>query len=92
MPEFRVFETEQFQRDLEAISKSGRPAVVTKLRSIVYAQLAAHPHFGPSIRRLKGYAPPTWRYRIGVWRFFHEIDDTRRVVFMTAASLRGSAY
>ena len=92
MPEFRIFETEQFQRDLAAISKSGQPAVVTKLKAIVYPQLAAHPHFGPSIRKLKGYAPQTWRYRIGVWRFFYEIDDRRRVVFMIAASRRGSAY
>jgi mRNA interferase RelE/StbE len=92
LPEFRIFETEQFRRDLAGISKSGQPAVVTKLKSIVYPQLAAHPHFGPSIRKLKGYTPPTWRYRIGVWRFFYEIDDRRRVVSMIAASRRGSAY
>jgi mRNA interferase RelE/StbE len=92
LPEYRVFETEQFERDLRAIARSGQHAIVAKLRAVVYPQLTAHPHFGPNVRRLKGYAPPTWRYRIGPWRFFYEIDEARRVVSMTAASHRGSAY
>ena len=62
-----------------------------KLRRLVYP-LREHPHFGPHIRKLKGYAPETWRYRIGSWRFFYEIDDGERVVSMIAASHRGSAY
>ena len=92
MPEYRVFETEQFERDLRAIARSGEHAIVAKLQAVVYPQLTAHPHYGPHVRRLKGYAPPTWRYRIGPWRFFYEIDEARRVVSMTAASHRGSAY
>jgi len=92
LPEYRVFETEQFQRDLLEITKSGQPAVAARLRAVVYPQLVAHPHFGPSIRKLKSYAPPTWRYRIGVWRFFSEIDESRMVVSMIAAAHRGSAY
>ncbi len=47
---------------------------------------------GPHIRRLKGYEPPTWRYRIGAWRFFHEIDEENRLVFLLTAAHRGSAY
>jgi mRNA interferase RelE/StbE len=92
LPEYRVFETEQFERDLRAIARSGQAAIVAKLRAVVYPQLVAHPHFGPHVRKLKGYVPPTWRYRIGPWRFFYEIDEARRVVSMTAASHRGSAY
>lgn len=92
MPEYRVFETQQFERDLREIARSGQPAIEAKLRAVVYPQLTAHPHYGPHVRKLKGYAPPTWRYRIGPWRFFYEIDEARRVVSMTAASHRGSAY
>jgi mRNA interferase RelE/StbE len=58
----------------------------------VYPQLRAEPHFGPGIKRLKDLEPPTWRYRIGSWRFFCEIDDHERIVFMTAADHRSSAY
>lgn len=36
--------------------------------------------------------PETWRYRIGAWHFFYEIHDETYVVFMIAASHRGSAY
>jgi len=92
LPEYRVFETEQFERDLREIARSGQHAIVAKLQAVVYPQLVAHPHYGPNVRKLKGYLPPTWRYRIGPWRFFYEIDETRRVVSLTAASHRGSAY
>jgi len=53
---------------------------------VVYPQLIAHPHYGPNVRKLEGYVPPTWCYRIGPWRFFYEIDEARRVVSLTAAS------
>ena len=49
--------------------------IVQKLRSTAYQDLRRHPHFGPHVRKLKGYQPETWRYRIGAWRFFYEIDD-----------------
>ena len=92
MNEYRIFETKQFAKDLREISKASHASLAEKLRSIVYPQLREHPRFGPNIRKLKGYTPDTWRYRIGAWRFFYEIDDEERTVFMTAASHRGSAY
>ncbi len=92
MNEYRIFETEQFGRDLRSITRSGHEAVVHKLQRSVYPRLRQHPHFGPHIRKLKGYVPETWRYRIGSWRFFYEIDEQDRVVSMIAASHRGSAY
>ena len=91
MPDFRIFETEQFQSDLSHLARAGRAGIVSKLRAVVYPQLARHPHFGPNIRKLRGYSPETWRYRIGAWRFFYEIDEKARIVFLTAASHRGSA-
>jgi mRNA interferase RelE/StbE len=90
--DFRIFSTEQFRKDLRAIVRSGEAQIVEKLTAVVYPQLRTHPHFGPHIRKLKNYEPQTWRYRIGSWRFFYEIDDGKRIVFMIAASHRGSAY
>ena len=92
MSEYRVFETKQFAQDLRAIGRSGHQAIVEKLRAVVYPRLREHPHFGPHIRRLKGYEPSTWRYRIGSWRFFYEIDESAGVVLMIAAAHRGAAY
>jgi mRNA interferase RelE/StbE len=92
LPEYRVFETEQFRRDLQEIARSGHSSVAAKLRAVVYPQLVARPHFSSNIRRLEAYSPPTWRYRIGGWRFFYEIDEREKVVSMIAAAHRGSAY
>lgn len=89
---YRVFETTQFDKDLRNIARAGHAGIVEKLGRTVYRQLRQHPHFGPHVRKLKGTSPDTWRYRIGAWRFFYEIDDDERIVFMIAASHRGSAY
>ena len=89
---YRIFETEQFQKDLKQIALSGRHKVAQKLYDFVYPQLREHPHFGPHIKKLKGFDPETWRYRIGAWRFFYGIDDKEKIVYMFAASHRSSAY
>jgi mRNA interferase RelE/StbE len=89
---YRIFETEQFQKDLRGIVSSGHPKVAQKLGDFVYPQLREHPHFGPNIKKLSGFDPDTWRYRIGAWRFFYEIDEDEKIVFMIAASHRASAY
>jgi mRNA interferase RelE/StbE len=58
----------------------------------VYPQLkVSSPNFGPHVKKLKGYSPDTWRYLIGPWPFFYEIDPSEKVLFMIAASHRGSA-
>jgi mRNA interferase RelE/StbE len=90
--DYRVFETERFQKDLKAITRGGDRRVLEKLRTTVYPQLRRQPYFGSQIKKLKGYSPETWRYRIGAWRFFYEVDDVEMIIFLTAASHRGSAY
>ena len=92
MTEYRIFETSQFEKDLRALARAGQANLLEKLRDVVYPQLRLHPHFGPQVRKLRGYSPDTWRYRIGAWRFFYEIDEEKRVISIIAASHRGSAY
>lgn len=91
-PEYRIFETKQFKKDLEQIAQSGHRKVAQKLRDFVYPQLRQHPHFGPNIKKLKDFTPDTWRYRIGAWRFFYKINEEEKITFMVAASHRSSAY
>lgn len=92
MDRYRIFETDTFQQDLASISRSGLSRIKEKLREHVYSQLRNEPHFGPNIKSLKNWEPPTWRYRIGAWRFFYEINEREKLVFMTAAYHRGRAY
>jgi mRNA interferase RelE/StbE len=89
---YKVFETDTFQEDLAKIGRSGLSRIEEKLREHVYPQLRTEPHYGPNIKRLKNWNPPTWRYRIGVWRFFYEVDETDKIVYMTAADHRSRSY
>lgn len=89
---YRVFETSVFQEDQRSLPQPSRAKIEAKLRSYVYPQLRAQPHFGPNIKKLRDWKPEAWRYRIGPWRFFYEIDEERRTVFMTALDHRKEAY
>jgi len=89
---FRIFETRQFSKDLARLGPAAQEQIATKLREYVYPSLRQSPCFGPNIKRLKNWDPPTWRYRVGDWRFFYEVDDRRRIVFMSAAEHRKEAY
>ncbi len=89
---FRVFETDQFAGDLEQ-DFSGRGAMIRKkLSDYVYPQLRSNPFMGKNIKKLKDYKPDTWRYRIGKYRFFYEIDENDDIVFMIAADARKDSY
>ena len=92
MSEYRIFETEQFQSDLRSNLGPRREKVIARLLDDVYPQLRTQPYFGRNIKKLKGDRPETWRYRIGGFRRFYEIDETRKIVFMIAADTRQRSY
>jgi mRNA interferase RelE/StbE len=91
-PPYRIFETRQFLKDLAKLGAAGEERMEAKLRDHVYPILRENPYFGPNIKRLKNWHPPVWRYRVGDWRFFYEVDGDRGIVFMTAADHRSRAY
>ena len=92
MDNFRIFETEEFQKDIEVefIGQQGR--IRKKLLVYAYPQLRQQPYFGKNIKRLVDSTPETWRYRIGPYRFFYTIDDHKKIVFMVSADNRADAY
>jgi mRNA interferase RelE/StbE len=92
LAEYRIFETDGFLGDLRRIARSAGPRVERKLREHVYPLLRREPHFGPAIRKLRGWTPETWRIRIRDWRFFHEIAERERLVALIAAHNRREAY
>ncbi|HLW79697.1 MAG TPA: type II toxin-antitoxin system RelE/ParE family toxin [Terriglobia bacterium] len=89
---YRLFESAQFLRDLARLGPAAQARLEAKLREYVYPVLRENPHFGPNIKRLKNWQPPTWRYRVGEWRFFYQLDDRQKIVFMAVADHRKSAY
>jgi hypothetical protein len=40
----------------------------------------------------KKLGAPTWRYRVGEWRLFYEVDDEQVITFMIAVDHRCQAY
>lgn len=89
---FRIFETETFLASLEQDFEGQKDKIKVKLRNQVYRQLKESPSFGPNIKKLRNWNPPTWRYRIGSYRFFYEIDGENKIVSMILAEHRGRAY
>ena len=88
--EFRIFETEEFKKTLNRL---GPPRFLRKkLDGYVYPQLRQSPYFGPNIRKLQGYTPATWRYRIGPYRFFYSLDEAEKIVFLLTIDDRKDAY
>lgn len=92
MRKFRVFETDQFAEDLEQDFSGKGSTIRKKLSDYVYPQLKSNPYMGKNIKKLKNYKPDTWRYRIGKYRFFYEIDEDDDIVFMIAADARKDSY
>jgi mRNA interferase RelE/StbE len=88
--EFRVFETQEFRK---ALARLPPPRFLPgKLTAYVYPQLRQGPYHGPNIRKLQGYQPATWRYRIGRFRVFYTVDEGERLVFILTIDDRKDAY
>lgn len=92
MAKYRIFETEQFLEDLTHDFKGQGERIRKKLLEFVYPQLRNNPYFGKNIKKLKNYKPDTWRYRIGDYRFFYEINEKEHMVYMIAADSRKDSY
>lgn len=90
--EFRIFETDEFLKRLKKLPKTEAASLERKFRAHVYPQLRKNPFLGPNIKKLKGYTPETWRYRVGHFRVFFVIDQTARVVFLLSVDDRRDAY
>ena len=92
MSEFRIFETNEFTKKLDKLPKSESGFLKRKLDSYVYPQISSESFYGRNIKKLRGYSPETWRYRIGSYRVFYVVDITERVVYMLTIDARKDAY
>lgn len=92
MNSYKIYETVSFSDQIARITKSSSSFIRKKLDQYVYPQLRHDPYFGSNIQRLQDWDPPTWRYRIGDWRFFYQISESEKKVFMTAVHHRKEAY
>ncbi|MDE0126478.1 MAG: hypothetical protein OXN97_18060 [Bryobacterales bacterium] len=57
MHEYRIFDTDQFPKDLQSITQASHKEIVGRLRRSVRRHLCERFRFGPQIGKLKGHAP-----------------------------------
>jgi len=89
---YRIFLTKEFDRGLERISSRDRVSIEKKIKEYMAPQLKIEPHYGTNIKKLKGYDPETWRYRIGYYRIFYMISEVEKVVQLISIDQRKDAY
>lgn len=92
MNNYRVFETDEFRSSLARLDSEQKRFVESKLKKYVYPQIKDQPYYGTSIKKLQGYTPETWRYRIGQFRLFYGIDEHKRIVSIVTIDYRKDAY
>ncbi len=92
MSHYRIFETNEFQKKIGKISKREKTFIEKKLRETIYPQLKEEPYYGSNIKKLVNYKPETRRYRVGKYRFFYTIDESKKVIYMLSVDLRKDAY
>ena len=92
LPDFRVFETDEFSKKIKKLSSRDASFLRKKLDSFVYPQIKKEPLWGNNIKKLQGYSPDTWRYRIGKFRLFYIVEQEERVVYILTIDDRKDAY
>jgi mRNA interferase RelE/StbE len=84
-----IAETETFQR---SISKKEFVKIYNKIKTYVYPQLRINPFFGKNIKKLKGEFKDVYRYRIGEYRLFYQVDEKQILIFIMDIVKRKDAY
>ncbi|MBA4418666.1 MAG: hypothetical protein C0392_12275 [Syntrophus sp. (in: bacteria)] len=79
---YRIFLTTEFLKQLDKIEPQIRKKLDKKIEEYIAPQLKQEPHFGQNVKKLRGYEPETWRYRIGSFRLFYIIDEKEKIVAM----------
>jgi len=92
LPDFRIFQTNEFLKKLGKLPSGEIDFLEKKLKEYVYPQLRSEPFFGKNIKKLRNYTPETWRYRIGKYRLFYIVNTDKKIVYMLALDLRKEAY
>jgi len=92
LSDFRIFETDEFLKKFGNLSSHDAKILRKKLDEYVYPQLKAEPFWGKNIKKLQGYTPDTWRYRIGKFRLFYVVDKSEQIVYIITIDDRKDAY
>jgi len=89
---YLIFLTNEFLKQLKKTDPRMRKGLEKKIEEYISPQLKREPHFGKNVKKLRGYVPETWRYRIGSFRLFYIIDEVEKIVALISIDDRKDAY
>ena len=89
---FRIFETKNYKESIKKMDVFIYEKLQEKIATHIYPQLRQEPRFEANIKNLKNYNPETWRYRIGKYRLFYELNIPEKIVLITCFEISGKAY
>ena len=92
LSDFRIFETDEFTKQLKKLPSRDAAFLRKKLDSYVYPHIRTEPFWGNNIKKLQGCSTDTWRYRIGRVRLFYIVDQKKRIIFILTVNDRKDAY
>jgi len=86
---FSIAETDHF---ISKIQGTRYRKIYKKIRDYVYPRLRLNPFFGNNIKKLKGEFEGVYRYRIGDYRLFYQVENGRVLVIVLDISARKDSY
>ena len=86
---FQIAETENF---VSKIKKRQYVKIYNKIADYIYPQLRLNPFFGNNIKKLKGEFEGIYRYRIGDYRLFYQIENDKVLIIILDIDDRKDAY
>lgn len=89
---FCIFETDEFMKKLGNFSSRDATFLRNKLDDYVYPQINSEPFWGKNIKKLQGYSPDMWRYRIGMFRLFYIVDKKEKTIYIITIDNRKDSY
>ncbi|MDA3799479.1 MAG: type II toxin-antitoxin system RelE/ParE family toxin [Kiritimatiellae bacterium] len=92
LSDFRIFETDEFIKKFSKLSSRDSNFLRRKLDTYVYPQIKEEPFWGNNIKKLQGYEPDTWRYRIAKFRLFYIVDKEEHIIYILTIDARKDAY
>jgi len=87
-----MFETEEFSKSLGKLELNDQGFIRNKIQTFIYPQLRIEPCFGSNVKKLRGYNPSVWRYRIGRFRLFYSVDQNESIVYILTIEKPKDAY
>jgi len=89
---YKIFETNEFIKKIDKLPQQEKSFIEKKLGQYIYPILKEKPHYGNNIKKLVGYKPEIWRYRIGKFRLFYAINENEKIIYILSIDLRKNVY